>query len=123
MSPIKAENRSLYPKDWRETSRRIRFERAQGVCECDGRCGRAHFGGERCTAVHGESHPETASKVILTVAHLDHDPTHSTDDNLLAMCQRCHLNYDAEHHAETRAASKIPNQNESLFAASEEEKP
>ena len=35
---------------------------------------------------------------ILTIAHLDHDETNYnvTDDRLKAMCQLCHLRYDAE---------------------------
>lgn len=38
--------------------------------------------------------------------------------NLRAMCQRCHFRYDAEHHAETRAAAKaaaLLNQMSPLF--------
>ena len=37
-------------------------------------------------------------KVVLTVAHLDHDETNFdiSDDRLMAMCQWCHLNYDAK---------------------------
>lgn len=37
-------------------------------------------------------------KVILTIAHLDHDETnhHVADDRLKAMCQICHLRYDAK---------------------------
>lgn len=36
--------------------------------------------------------------VVLTVAHLDHDETNHDveDDRLMAMCQLCHLNYDAK---------------------------
>lgn len=37
-------------------------------------------------------------KIVLTVAHLDHDPTNNADDNLAALCQKCHLAYDAKHH-------------------------
>jgi len=35
--------------------------------------------------------------VVLTIAHLDHDETNMDikDDRLMAMCQWCHLNYDA----------------------------
>ena len=35
-------------------------------------------------------------KVILTIAHLDHDELNwdVTDDRLMAMCQKCHLTYD-----------------------------
>ena len=32
-------DRAAYPKDWDEFSRRIRFERAEGRCECLGDCG------------------------------------------------------------------------------------
>jgi hypothetical protein len=37
-------------------------------------------------------------KVILTIAHLDHDETNHdvTDERLMAMCQICHLRYDAK---------------------------
>ena len=37
-------------------------------------------------------------RVVLTVAHLDHDETNKNikDDRLKAMCQHCHLNYDAK---------------------------
>lgn len=99
--PIRPEMRPLYPTDWPVISRRIRHERAQNQCECDGRCGRH---GEPCPARNGEAHPVTGSRVILTVAHLDHDPANCSEDNLLAMCQRCHLAYDAELHRATRAA-------------------
>jgi hypothetical protein len=36
-------------------------------------------------------------RVILTIAHLDHDETNwkVSDDRLKAMCQKCHLDYDA----------------------------
>ena len=43
-----------------------------------------------------------ATKIVLTVAHLDHNPENVDDENLLAACQRCHLRYDRAHHAETR---------------------
>lgn len=42
---------------------------------------------------------ETKSvKVVLTIAHLDHDETNHAikDDRLMAMCQKCHLDYDTE---------------------------
>lgn len=37
-------------------------------------------------------------KVILTIAHLDHDEQNHNvrDDRLKAMCQICHLRYDAK---------------------------
>lgn len=77
MMPIRPENRKRYPPSWSEISQRIRFDRAQGRCECEGECGHDHaddpsiydFDG-RCEAVHGEPHPVTGSDVVLTVAHL-----------------------------------------------------
>ena len=37
-------------------------------------------------------------KVVLTIAHLDHDEENHnvSDDRLAALCQYCHLNYDAK---------------------------
>ena len=89
--PIRPENRARYPLDWQEISRRIRFERAAGTCEF---CRLAR---------HGQPHPVTGSTVVLTVAHLDHVPKNCLDDNLAAMCQRCHLTYDQPHHRQNAA--------------------
>ena len=83
--PIKPENKARYPKNWKQISERIRFERAENKCEA-------------CGAENYKPHPITGSKVILTVAHLDHQPENCDGDNLKAMCQRCHLRYDQHHH-------------------------
>ena len=41
------------------------------------------------------------SRVVLTTAHLDHDELDTQDiSRLRAWCQRCHLTYDAKHHAQ-----------------------
>lgn len=109
--PIRPENRARYPKDWKQISERIRFVRAAGRCECEGECGTDHatendaYGfhifddhqtyDERCAAHHSELHFETGSKVVLTVAHLDHQPENNEEKNIKAMCQRCHNKYDA----------------------------
>lgn len=45
-------------------------------------------------------------KVVLTIAHLDHDTTNNADDNLRALCQRCHLKHDARQHAERAAETR-----------------
>lgn len=100
--PISAEDRKRYPADWPKISKRIRYGRAEGRCECAGECGTGHPG--RCQAREGQPHPVTSSQVVLTVAHLDHTPENCADENLRAMCQRCHLAYDADHHAASRAA-------------------
>lgn len=54
-------------------------------------------------------------RVILTVAHLDHDHWNFSvkDDRLRSMCQLCHLRYDAQHKADNRTrnlAAADPNQ-------------
>ena len=90
--PIRPENRARYPKDWKAISARIRFERAGGRCECTGECGE-HVA-DRCAAVHGQPHPATGSIVVLTTAHLDHVVEDCRDENLRAMCQKCHNRYD-----------------------------
>lgn len=100
--PIRPENRDRYPADWPDISRRIRFERAGGRCECQGECGRGTHDG-RCPNVHGMPAYGTGSQVVLTTAHLDHTPENCDPENLKAMCQGCHLHYDREHHLETRS--------------------
>jgi len=99
--PISPANAKRYPprKQWQEISNRIRFVRAGGRCECEGECGK-HPKGERCEGRHGHLNPRTGGRICLTVAHLDHTPEHNDDDNLKAMCNACHLAYDADHHAE-----------------------
>lgn len=44
--------------------------------------------------------------IVLTVAHLDHDPRNCDPANLKALCQRCHLRYDITHHGETAYQSR-----------------
>jgi hypothetical protein len=86
---------SRYPPDWREISLRVRIE-------ANWRC-------EWCGAVNGRDHPETGSRVVLTVAHLGaeredgspgdkHDKMDVRRVNLAALCQRCHLNFDRDEH-------------------------
>lgn len=44
------------------------------------------------------------TRVILTVAHLDHDSENHdvSDDRLAALCQACHLGYDRSRHVRKR---------------------
>ena len=93
--------RENYPADWERLSYRIRKVRALDRCECTGVCG-LHDG--RCDANNAEPHPVTGSKVVLTVAHLDQDTWNNEDDNLCAMCQRCHLVYDRNYYKNQRLA-------------------
>lgn len=88
-----------YPADWKAISLAIR-ERSGGRCECEGECGlhRTHPGPRRCIEVNGRPAIYARGKVILTVAHLNHTPSDCRPENLKAMCQRCHLRYDVDHH-------------------------
>lgn len=104
MSPIRPENLDRYPADWPEITSRIK-ERAEWQCECLGECGRGTHDG-RCPNRHGEPAYGTGSRVVLTTAHLNHTPEDCRDENLRAMCQGCHLHYDREHHAQTRAETR-----------------
>lgn len=105
--PIRPENRDRYGADWADFSLTIRRDRAQWRCECTGECGRPrdHLGdSNRCVNRHGQPAYGTGSHVVLTVAHLTHEP--EDRDHVKAMCQGCHLHYDRDHHAQTRAATR-----------------
>jgi hypothetical protein len=95
--PIRPESRARYPADWKAISLEVRT-RAGWRCE-----GSPAY--PDCRAINAEEHPVTDSKVVLTVAHLDHVPENvgvpGDRPNLKAWCQRCHLTYDARHHAAT----------------------
>jgi len=80
-------NYAHYPRNWKTEIRPRILERAKHQCEW-------------CGAENYQSHPETGSKVILTVAHIDHDITNNREDNLAALCQRCHLRHDAKQHTQ-----------------------
>ena len=121
--PIKPENLARYPKDWPAIREKI-LKRADYECEwCRKPNGyRIDVGAQgewlkltgppgvpsRWVDENGETTeaPEEkdrrAVQVILTVAHMDHQPENCDDDNLRALCQRCHNRYDAGHRAETR---------------------
>lgn len=55
----------------------------------------------------GSEIPEpTFVKIMIGVAHLDHNPSNNADDNLKALCGRCHLINDQDKHRDTRATRK-----------------
>ena len=120
--PIMAEHRWLYPIDWPELSKLIRFGRAKGRCEqCrrphgqrvfhlgdgrwwdadrrqwrDGRGRRARAPGTGVAAI------VRLTRVYIACAHLNHDPTDNAPRNLAALCQRCHMIHDAAEHRRRR---------------------
>ena len=95
--PISPERMKRYPggstssPEWRAFRAEL-LERAGNACE-----GTPQF--PDCRARNGEAHPETGSRVVLTIAHMDHDETHADPARCRALCQRCHLTWDAPHHA------------------------
>ena len=70
---------------------------------------------EKCGAENHKPHPVTGKKVILTVAHLNHDISDNRPENLMALCQRCHLNHDKYDNANRRRYGKKYNKNPKLF--------
>jgi hypothetical protein len=107
-------DRSRYPDNWSDITAAIR-ERAGDRCECTGQCAtRGAKGpaclliigqGDRCEARNRSTSWRTGARIVLTVAHLDDNTEHNQPDNLLAMCQACHLAYDTELHRKNRAAN------------------
>ena len=116
-------NRALYPDDWEAISLRIR-ERAGQCCEwCgleNGAIGYRTERGEFVTVFNSIADVDERAdamqldgfklfRIVLTVAHLGapkpdgspgdkHDKQDCRDENLAALCQRCHLNYDRDEH-------------------------
>jgi 5-methylcytosine-specific restriction endonuclease McrA len=68
--------RGEYPPNWDEIAQEVK-ERAEWVCE---HCGHPH------DSEHG---------YCLTVHHLDGDKSNCTYENLVALCQKCHLRIQA----------------------------
>lgn len=124
--PIRPEFRKFYGREWRTVTRPRILERAGGRCEQCGKpdrqwvvtsrggCWSAIRDGQwprdwrtatggSISSVEGAIH---ATCVILTVAHLNHVPGDDRDENLKALCQWCHLNYDQLHHKEIRQTRK-----------------
>ena len=125
--PIRPELKRFYGRQWRTVTRPRILSRAENKCEECGapdrqtvlrtsklpgwwfdRKGNAH-GPDGRTDLKDWIGTFFPVRIVLTVAHLDHTPGHDDDDNLKALCQWCHLNYDKTHHAQTRATRKDRN--------------
>ena len=104
-----------YPKNWKEIRKRI-LERAGNKCEfCGLENGITVYRARINNKVQWfktlnqlqkavpqiemfDFYKKHTAKVVLTIAHLDHDETNHNviDDRLRALCQLCHLRYDAK---------------------------
>lgn len=121
---------SKYHKDWKTVIRPDIIKRAANRCEVclvpnykhilrgvwmgkdcyqddDGTVFCAQTGDRLGDTYVGEVHPTNKLiKVVLTISHLDHNIDNNDYSNLKAMCQRCHLRHDVNHHRRTRESKK-----------------
>ncbi|MFC7261518.1 hypothetical protein [Streptomyces lutosisoli] len=102
--PIRPENKNRYPSNWTDIALAVK-EAAGWRCACTGQCGRGTHPG-RCPNHHGQRAYDTGVVVVLTTAHLDHQPENCDLSNLVAMCAGCHLHYDRAHHMVTAALTR-----------------
>jgi hypothetical protein len=126
--PIKPENKGRYPANWKDIRAAI-LARAGDCCE---QCkvpngariarGAGPFAGtfqrddaevyDAETGQHiarvrmSEYQVKNMVTIVLTIAHLDHQPENCAPDNLRALCQMHYLRHDAAHHAETARATR-----------------
>lgn len=111
LMPISPERMKLYPggsirsPEWLAIRGRI-LTRAGNCCE-----GNDLF--PTCRAANGEPHPETRSKVVLTIGHMNHTESDCRDENLKAWCQRCHLAWDAPRHRLNSSITRAEKQGQS----------
>lgn len=111
--PIRPENKNRYPKNWKKISEYIRFVRAGNRCEV---CGAINYSFvNKFTRELCLQDEDYAIKIILTTAHLDHNPENCEYDNLKAMCQKCHNKYDVKHRKETRKNTRNKGQIQLTF--------
>lgn len=59
-------------------------------------------------------------RIVLTVAHVDHDTANGERSNLAALCQRCHLNHDREQHLVNAAATRERKREEAIAATGQQ---
>ena len=93
---MRAEHAARYPDDWKTISKDLRENRAKLRCECVGECG-LHKG-RRCEERHMQNAKWANGKVVLTTAHRNHKPEDCRPENLMVLCNRCHLRYDRFFH-------------------------
>lgn len=105
-----------YPANWKTEIRPSVLKRSGNCCEwCNAPNGKLIYRiakGKPDWKLAPEGHEVDAmgldgtkfTKIVLTIAHLDHDKlNHEVKmERLAALCQRCHLIYDAKHHATNR---------------------
>lgn len=96
--PVKAENKHRYPQNWPEI---VEGARQRTIAVNGKDCCEGSPAFPDCRAENYKPHPDTGSTVVLTTAHVDHQPEHNDPSNIRRWCNRCHLFHDRDHHAET----------------------
>lgn len=109
---------SVYPPDWPEIRAEI-LERAEHACEWCGLADRIEgyrdqwgdfVGTWEADAQLMRRARRKLIKIVLTVAHLDHQPGNNgapgDRPNLAALCQKCHNGHDAPMRAKHAAATR-----------------
>jgi hypothetical protein len=112
-------NYKLYPKDWKTVIRPAILERAENKCELCKAPNHAFGYRDEGDFIWSDGLQQEADildgkkiiKIVLTIAHLDHDISNNDYGNLRALCQQCHLRHDAKHHKRTR---KYGNNNQQM---------
>lgn len=150
-------DKKRYPPNWKDISRRIRYERAGGKCE---QCGapdrqyilRSGVDGSRFVVVDDDGcyrTPDDGTRVrvdelpmefdeseltfvILTVHHKGvpkpdgtpgdrGDKMDCRDENLAALCQRCHLLADMDLHVANRKKTRVQKKRQRQVDAGQKE--
>jgi len=95
--------RSLYPKSWDQIAVFIKSLNGWRCANCGKQCrptnqGKSDFaeglkasGADEASVLEFLDHP---TKWTLTVAHLNHEPSDCSIENLLPLCAPCHCRYD-----------------------------
>lgn len=123
-----------YPENWKTEIRPAILKRANDRCEfCKvknhryvlrGTINGEHFyqydNGIICRSDNGDYYDSAAMgwlfdekstgklvKIVLTIAHLDHDVKNNDFTNLKALCQRCHNRHDVKQRIINRSKTKL----------------
>ena len=106
-----------YAPNWKTEIRPAILERANNCCEQCGvenakwvwyhpslthLCSQDVSDGMRWYGATEDSDPQEGYLVCLTISHTNHDINDNRHENLLALCQTCHLRHDATYHAMNR---------------------
>lgn len=105
--PTKAEHRHRYPPDWRAIRAAI-LERADHCCEFCWVPNKTWRNNQTQTWTRNKKVAErwiaegySVTRIVLTIAYLDHPPEHNDSANLRALCQRCYLAHDQDPHRQS----------------------